>query len=141
MACETGPPLVPRTVTPVMIQATRILLVEDHEDTLAAMARLLRRRGYAVTTANCVTVARLSAETAEFDLVLSDIGLPDGNGCDLMVVLSTRYGLKGIAMSGYNSVDDRLRSLAAGFLAHLSKPVTVGDIEAAIAFVHSPAAA
>jgi CheY-like chemotaxis protein len=95
------------------------------------MARLLRRRGYAVTAAHSIAEA-LRADLSECDLVVSDIGLPDGNGCDLMRQLRARRELPGIALSGYGRDEDLARSRAAGFRVHLTKPVDLPRLEAAI---------
>jgi two-component system CheB/CheR fusion protein len=108
----------------------RILLVEDHPDTATVMADLLGGFGHEVTVAGGVAAA-LAAVAAladghghpHPDLVISDLGLPDGNGQDLMRELSRRYGLKGIALSGYGTEEDRAKSLAAGFSRHLTKPI------------------
>jgi CheY-like chemotaxis protein len=64
----------------------------------------------------------LASEHA-FDVVISDLGLPDGNGIDLMVRLSNDYGLRGIALTGYGMAEDLVRTEQAGFLAHLVKPI------------------
>jgi DNA-binding NarL/FixJ family response regulator len=65
-------------------------------------------------------------------LLISDIGLPDGSGLDLMKQLRSRYGMKGIALSGYGTEDDVRRSRAAGFHSHLTKPVTSEALHAAV---------
>jgi CheY-like chemotaxis protein len=107
-----------------------LLLVEDHDDTAEALAVLLHDSGFRVTRASSVADALAAAFQAHtdddqesFHLVLSDLGLPDGDGCDLMRVLSKRHGLKGIALSGYGMDEDIKRALAAGFARHLTKPV------------------
>lgn len=101
----------------------RLLVVEDHQPTLDVLARLLRKKGHDVVTANTVEAALQCASRGRFDLVISDIGLPDGNGVDLMVQLTRDYGLRGIALSGYGMDADFARTKNAGFLAHLVKPV------------------
>lgn len=108
----------------------RILLVEDHPDTAAVMADLLGGFGHQVTVAGGVAAALAAvADLANgdgrpaLDLVISDLGLPDGNGQELMRELSRRYGLKGIALSGYGMEEDRSKSLQAGFSRHLTKPI------------------
>ena len=115
---------------------SRILLVEDHADTAEAMADLLRLSGHEVTIAGSVGEALAAAEAAgncsRFDLVLSDLGLPDGSGQDLMRELSRRHGLKGIALSGYGMEDDVQRSREAGFAHHLTKPVDRQALETTI---------
>jgi PAS domain S-box-containing protein len=110
----------------------RVLLVDDHEDTLRIMARLLRGLGCTVTTANAVATALKAAERGEFDLLISDIGLPDGSGLDIMRRLKARYNIRGIALSGFGMDKDLLRSQEAGFEQHLTKPVNVQSLRAAI---------
>ncbi|HEX6862148.1 MAG TPA: ATP-binding protein, partial [Thermoanaerobaculia bacterium] len=133
-----GPEPVPRITCQL-----RLLLVEDHPDTAEAMAELLRSLGHGVRVAMSVA-AGLDAAAAEIgsgagiDLVISDLGLPDGTGMDLMRELVSRYGLRGIALSGYGSEDDVRRSLEAGFARHLTKPVNFKALEAVI---HETAAA
>jgi PAS domain S-box-containing protein len=113
---------------------TRILLVEDHEPTRTTLMRLLMRRRYDVVSAACVTEARAVAGQGTFDLVISDIGLPDGNGYELMMELRDRHGLKkGIALTGYGMEQDVARSQAAGFMVHLVKPVRVQALDDALA--------
>jgi two-component system CheB/CheR fusion protein len=114
------------------VSGLRILLVEDHEDTADAMADLLDVRGYRVTVARTLAEARAAAAAAEFDLLVSDLGLPDGSGHELMRELSARYGLRGIALSGYGMPEDLRKSRQAGFERHLTKPVTPQALEAAI---------
>jgi two-component system, chemotaxis family, CheB/CheR fusion protein len=113
----------------------RILLVEDHVDTADAMADLLQARGHQVTVAMDMKTALSAAEAVGeggFDLLVSDLGLPDGSGLDLMRELGKRYHLRGIALSGYGMDEDIRRSLDAGFLRHLTKPVSPKTLEAAI---------
>ena len=110
----------------------RILLVEDHEDTLRMMQQLLTMFGYVVQTASSVKVARELAETSTFDLVISDIGLPDGTGLDVMRHLRTRQGIKGIALSGFGMEEDLRRSREAGFSRHLTKPVNLQTLQQTI---------
>lgn len=100
----------------------RILLVEDHIDTSRAMARLLSRIGHQVRTAGTVRAAVDAVRAGPVDLVISDLGLPDGNGHDLMRMLRGFGPVRGIALSGYGSDDDVRRSQDAGFDTHLTKP-------------------
>ncbi len=107
--------------------------MEDNADTLKVMSRLLRTRGHHVATATGVAEALQAAENeAPLDLVISDIGLPDGTGHDLIRSLRAHVPLPGIALSGYGTEDDLRRSREAGFLAHLTKPVDFFTLEAAI---------
>jgi two-component system CheB/CheR fusion protein len=122
-------------------RALHILLVEDHADTAAAMADLLRAVGNEVTVANSVAEGRSAAAAAQaagarrIDLVVSDLGLPDGTGLDLMRELAGHYGLRGIALSGYGMEEDVRKSREAGFARHLTKPVDVQALWAAISQV------
>jgi len=110
----------------------RILLVEDHAATRAALEHLLKRRRYEVRTAANATEARELAREGGFDLLISDIGLPDGNGYELMAEFRDRLGLKGIALTGYGMEEDVARSREAGFLQHLTKPVRMQALDAAL---------
>ena len=102
---------------------SNILLVEDHEDTARVLRRMLEGAGYAVGQANSVAGARDLATKRAFDLLISDLGLPDGSGLDLMRELHQRQGLCGIALSGFGMDEDRAASKAAGFAEHFTKPV------------------
>ena len=115
------------------LRPCRILLVEDHADTALMMQRLLARRGYVVTLAMTLADALEAVQSRTFDLLLSDVGLPDGSGLDLMRTLSSRSPkLPGVALSGYGMPDDARRSLDAGFFAHLAKPVAIERLWATI---------
>jgi PAS domain S-box-containing protein len=104
-------------------QRYRLLVVEDHEPTLNVLAGLLRRQGHDILAASTVETALALAATHQFDLVISDLGLPDGNGVDLMLQLTRDYGLRGIALSGYGMEEDLEKTKQVGFIAHLIKPI------------------
>jgi two-component system CheB/CheR fusion protein len=108
----------------------RILLVEDHPDTLRVMARLIRATGHTVETATNVADAVAKASAGRFDLLISDIGLPDGTGLDIMSQIKP---LPAVALSGYGMPEDVEKSKAAGFAMHLIKPVNVDELMRAIA--------
>jgi PAS domain S-box-containing protein len=112
----------------------RILVVEDNLDTLRYLATVLRQRGHEVVTADRVATARAAFEEAKvpFDLLLSDIELPDGDGLFLMRELGARGPMLGIAVSGFGGEEDRRQSREAGFVDHLTKPVDLNRLEAAI---------
>ena len=110
----------------------RLLLVEDHDDTREVLARLLSRRGYDVEAARNALEARSLAGGMTFDLLVSDIALPDATGCELLAELNAKYGLRGIAMSGFGSDADLAQSKQAGFLEHLVKPIDAKVLDAAI---------
>src|SRR5262245_45741021 len=92
-----------------------ILLVEDHQDTAHVLSRLLAGAGYNIKHAATVGEAEELATRTTFDLVISDVGLPDGSGLDLVSRLRDRYDLRGVALSGFGMDEDRAASEAAGF--------------------------
>jgi PAS domain S-box-containing protein len=110
----------------------RVLLVEDHPDTREVLARQLQDSNHSVKMASSVEAALQLAAAERFDIVVSDLGLPDGSGYDLMKQLGDRYGIRGIAISGYGMEQDHRLSREAGFLEHIVKPVDVGQLTAAI---------
>jgi CheY-like chemotaxis protein len=117
-------------------ESRKILLVEDHLDTVNAMARLLLLSGYEVDTATTCARAITLCDEKEFDLLISDVGLPDGSGYELMrQMLERRCTTRGIAVSGYGSEQDVEQSLRAGFSAHLVKPVEFNALRETIAKV------
>ena len=139
---NSAPTAVPITVGPTGLAPTessngtsgrRVLVVEDHSPTREALASLLRRRNFEVLTAGSVAEARERVMLGNIALVVSDIGLPDGDGCDLMAELRENHGLRGIALTGYGREADVARSAQAGFIAHLTKPVRVQALDAALA--------
>jgi CheY-like chemotaxis protein len=117
--------------------SVHILLVEDHAPTRDALTRLLLRRNFKVASAASLAEARKLAAEKRFDLVISDIGLPDGSGNDLMAELNRDHGLKGAALTGCGMEQDVERSLASGFLTHLTKPVGIDSLEKALSLLMS----
>jgi PAS domain S-box-containing protein len=120
---------------PANIHGLRVLLVEDHEPTRLALTQLLLRRHYKVTAAGSLKEALAAAEAGDFHLVISDIGLPDGSGYELMNELRNRTEIPGIALTGYGMDHDVARSEQVGFGAHLTKPVRVETLDRALAAV------
>jgi len=110
----------------------RILLVDDHFDTSNALKALLERRGFEVVTADSMQRALASIDTSRFDLLISDIGLPDGSGWDLMSRVREKVPLKGIALSGFSSDQDHDRSRNSGFSLHIAKPFSFPQLHKAI---------
>ena len=106
----------------------RLLLVEDHAPTLQIKSNLLKRDGYTVIAAGTVADALAAAAANSFDILISDLGLPDGTGIELMEKLRERYGLLGIALSGYGMEEDIARGQKAGLIAYLIKPVSITDL-------------
>lgn len=111
----------------------RLLIVEDHEPTRLALSRLLVRREYEVFIAGSVAEALEIASRTDIELILSDIGLPDGSGYDVMRELSAVHRVRGIALTGYGQDRDVALSREAGFIAHLTKPVDVRSLDKALA--------
>ena len=109
----------------------QVLLVEDDAMTARIMAKLLRQNGYLVTTANSVAAA-LGVEDDEYNFIVSDIGLPDGTGLDLMRAIKRRRDVPAIALTGYGMEGDVQKSLEAGFVAHLTKPVDFATLDSMI---------
>ena len=113
--------------------ARQILLVDDHVDSLRPIQSFLRTIGYGVATADSVATALRAVTERKFDLLVCDIGLPDGSGEDLLRQLRAGgHDLPGIALSGYGMEEDIARSYAAGFQLHLTKPVSPQNLQAAI---------
>ncbi len=137
-AAAPGPAAAPAPAAPGGAAAAGpgrcILLVEDHAPTRTVLAQMLRSRGYRVLAAGSLAEARTCVRSGrEFDLLISDIGLPDGTGYELMAELSAQRPLKGIALTGYGMEHDLADSRAAGFRAHLTKPVGIQMIDEAMA--------
>lgn len=128
----TTPPPRPADTAPTSIEPVtplRILLVEDHADTARVMIRLLASDGHQVTHAADVASSLEYLDEGPFDLLICDLGLPDGSGWDIMrTVRAGGSDLRGIALSGYGQEADIAASLDVGYLAHLTKPVDVADL-------------
>jgi signal transduction histidine kinase len=110
----------------------RVLLVDDHYDTCLGMKRMLERRGYQITVAHSAEQAVEKVNTQEFDLLISDIGLPDRSGYDLMREVRLNKRLPGIALSGFGSEQDVNQAREAGFAEHLTKPINFERLEKTI---------
>jgi PAS domain S-box-containing protein len=106
----------------------RILFVEDDVMTARIMAKLLRQNGYTVTSANSMAGA-LEVPFGDYDLVVSDIGLPDGSGLELMRTIRLSHDVPGIALTGFGMEEDIRKSREAGFVAHLTKPLDFAKLD------------
>lgn len=125
----------PGAETPVASSGLRVLIVEDSTDTLEMLGKTLKIRGYSVTPCESPTDALHSAQTADFDLIISDIGMPEMDGYELIGRLRQLPHLKNvpaIALSGYAAEQDRTSALDAGFDIHIAKPVDPSDLTAQI---------
>jgi CheY-like chemotaxis protein/two-component sensor histidine kinase len=120
------------SVTPAERKSLRILLVEDHEDTNRSLTQLLRRRGYHVQPAHNIATALDVAASEAFDVLVSDIGLPDGTGVELMQQLSADRPIFGIALTGFGMEEDIQKSHDGGFYHHLIKPVDLNKLDSII---------
>jgi len=119
-------------------EKNHVLLVEDHEDTRDILERLLVMRGYQVSTAGSVAEAREKAGSAgPLDVVISDVGLPDGTGFQALAEISRIQPVRGIALSGYGMEKDIQESLQAGFSSHLTKPVDFDRLDREITTILS----
>ncbi len=122
----------PAAVQPVGTTALRLLVVEDHADTSRALKTLLSQEGFTVTTAGDVASALALARSETFDFLVSDLGLPDATGYELMEQMQGIQPLRGIAMSGYGMEEDVRKSMQSGFCEHLVKPIKIPELLAAI---------
>ena len=112
-----------------MSNPLRILVIENHEVTATFLSLFLQRSGHQVTVIPNAQAALNRSDLAEFHVILSDIGLPDINGWDLIRELRPRTRAYAVAMSGFGSEADIQRSLAAGYQDHLVKPFTPAALE------------
>lgn len=110
----------------------RILLVEDHASTLQILAVALRHKGHRVTPVGTMRAALDAVHEGEHDLMVCDIGLPDGDGWQLLETVRMRSRIPAVAMSAYGTPTDMARSLAVGYAQHLVKPFDPGELYAAI---------
>jgi CheY-like chemotaxis protein len=120
-------------------RAMRVLVVEDHRDTAEQFARLLRRAGHEVICAGSIKEAQTYAlvtpdqnRACAFDILISDLDLPDGSGRQLMRHLARLYPIRGIAISGHGMKEDIDGSMEAGFSYHITKPVHWPELKSAI---------
>jgi DNA-binding response OmpR family regulator len=138
-----GRQAIPRYMTSVSKAShpLRVFIVEDHPDTLDAICLYLKYVGHTVRCARTKKEALKNIAGEDYDVLISDIGLSDGNGWDLIREMGDWRPPFAIAMSGYGTVADRERSSEAGFRHHLIKPVSLEKLTAvldeAVMEVHS----
>ena len=121
-----------RTSAQLKRSRVKVLLVEDHYETACALVRLLKNRGYEVQTADTVAAGMDAMKNGKFDLLISDIGLPDGTGFQLIEHVRRSSNIPALALSGFGMEEDVAKSKSAGFEGHLTKPVNFQKLEAAI---------
>jgi PAS domain S-box-containing protein len=107
----------------------RILLVEDHQDTRRTLSRLLTHFGHSVVTAENVESAMDIMGSNNIDVVLCDIGLPDGSGYEVAAQTRAKGHIKAIALTGFGTEQDVQRSKEAGFDFHLVKPINFQELQ------------
>ena len=129
--CETAAAQVAPAVSPRKPerQGMRILLVEDHEDTNRSLTNLLRRRGYQVQSALDFQSALDLSSKVQFDVLISDLALPDGSGIDLVQKLQSTRPVIGIALTGFGMEEDIRKGREAGFHYHLVKPIDLNRLD------------
>jgi PAS domain S-box-containing protein len=110
----------------------RLLLVDDHADTRGVLSRLLAKSGHDVLTADSAQKALELLDTGRFDALISDIGLPEVSGYELVRQAKQRQPLTGIALSGLGMDEDVQRSLEAGFDHHLTKPINFQELQSVL---------
>src|SRR5262245_49800673 len=115
-----------------MARSLRLLVVEDHIDSAELLAELLQNQGHTVRVATTASDAIAIANEQPFDIVVSDVGLPDASGYELMQELRARFAMKGIAMTGSARASDIEAGRAAGFAAYLTKPVSFRRLQQAL---------
>jgi CheY-like chemotaxis protein len=113
-------------------KSLRILVVEDHSDTLDALSRLLSRFGHEISVADRAQNALNMIDSKQFDVVLCDIALPDGSGYDVIAQAKRRQPVKAIALTGFGATEDIERGKQAGFDFHLTKPVDFHELRAVL---------
>jgi CheY-like chemotaxis protein len=109
-----------------------VLLVEDHADTATVITLLLKKFGHTVDCAATVAEGMEKFAAGNYDVVLSDLGLPDGTGIDFVQKLRAQSQVPAVALTGYGMEDDIRRCTEAGFNAHLTKPVNFAELNAVI---------
>ncbi len=110
----------------------RVIVVEDHAQAAECLREFLTAVGYKVYIAPDVASARALTKAIEFDVLLSDLRLPDGTGWELVEGLKSERPVRAIAISGCNTAADIERSRRVGFLDHLAKPLVFDELTAAL---------
>jgi CheY-like chemotaxis protein len=118
-----------------LVGGLRILLVEDHDDSRLVFQMVLQQKGHLVEAAATAEQALQLAGCHEFDLVISDLGLPDLDGAELMTILRDRCSLRGIAVTGFAMDEDVRRSKFACFDYHLTKPIDPAKVDQLLASI------
>ena len=116
-------------------KSLRILLVEDHGDTLQTLSRLLTYFGHQISVADNAQSALETVQSQQFDVVLCDVGLPDGTGYDVITEAKRKQALKAVALTAFGTDEDIRRGKEAGFDLHLVKPIDFHELRTVLAQV------
>ena len=121
-----------------MANPKRILVVEDHDDSRAALVHTLSILGYTADGAATLSEARKFCEQNTYDVLLGDIQMPDGDSYGLMKELAGKYPIKGIVYTGFSEEHDMGRAIEAGYSAYLIKPASIAKLQEAIESLSAP---
>ena len=135
LAAHAPPEVTPKISVPgngSLPASLQVLIVDDHAETLRVLSALLRKRGHVVSTADSSQGALTILDNVKFDVLISDIGLPDGNGYELIREAKKRQSLKGVALSGFGMEEDLRVGKEAGFDYHLTKPIEFQKLESVL---------
>jgi CheY-like chemotaxis protein len=113
----------------IMITDNGIGMLEDHDDTAQVMGNVLRQMGHEVEICSTVAAASEKVRDREFDVILSDIGLPDGTGIDFIRTAREICQTPAVAITGYGMAEDVEKCLRAGFDEHLTKPISIERLQ------------
>ncbi|KXU87636.1 hybrid sensor histidine kinase/response regulator [Paraburkholderia monticola] len=130
-----APAAAPPVIAPSAAQpasSLTVLLIEDHIDTADVLAQLMRGLGHDVTVVGRIGDAFAATQLQTFDLVVSDVGLPDGTGLDFIKAFREHSDVPAVALTGFGTDEDVRRCLSAGFTSHLTKPINFGQLESMI---------
>jgi PAS domain S-box-containing protein len=129
----SGPAVVPAARPRQAPNGLRVLLIEDHEDTARVLEKVLQQMGHEVETASTVGTACQKLREKKFDVIFSDIGLPDGSGFDFIKAARELCQTPAVALTGYGMAEDIDKCLRAGFEEHLTKPIDIDRLEKTLA--------
>lgn len=135
-----APRAIPMNVEPVDLGGVRVLVVDDEPDSRQLIGRLLRDSGADVVEAKNVAEAIAAVRSAEPSVIISDIGMPDVDGYELLRRIRALFPEVGtripaVALTAFARSEDRTRALRAGFIAHVAKPVEPSELIATVAVV------
>jgi PAS domain S-box-containing protein len=128
-SAQTAAPAAPPRSDP---SSLHVLVVEDHEDTARVLEKVLRQMGHEVEACSTVATACQKLQERQFDVILTDIGLPDGSGIDFIKVARGICQTPAVALTGYGTAEDIDKCLQAGFEEHLTKPIDIDRLQKAL---------